>query len=1174
MIAKGGSSPSPVDGLSSQGREQNNHNKLPSNHQGCIDQKPDPSRPTHAPIHKFFEDVDWDKSAIGPAPNWDSDLRHISRFLLADTSPAVLFWGESSTILYNEAYLPLLGNKHPGAMGMDASEVFPMIWDQLAGQIAEQRRTRQTETCAGTMLLIEKNGHLEETYFDWKLIPVTDDEGEVKGSYGIPLDRTLEVICSRQNDCIQRLSRHTGTANNMKELWQTLLTGLSYNSKDIPFALLYSMDEQLGISSAPSKPSYPCHLEGTIGVGADRVIEQEYIDLSCDINGFAPTMLKALKCDSLLILESDDPSLHKLLNGLGLKGHELPSEQFAIIPVKDDGRIAAFMVVGLNPYRRYNKQFCEFLQLVADIAAPQVSRARLSEEVARHNELARRAQLDRRRSDMRFSRFAEWSIVGLAVIDVEGKILYANDAWYKFSGLSPADQQTLSWFDSVVPEDVDLLRQWQRRVLYEKKGGAFQIRSKEPFRRGHMSSDHRTGICACYADLNELNEVESVMVFTMDISELKWTEQQLISRSKALEESEKKWRNYAEHCPFGICRTDGDGYVQYGNKAWFSFYGFKPDEIPKQPQPWLPWVREDYVQPCKEFFAKLQRGPGLESVEFQLVNKTYTISGGDKTVTNGAYVVATGFSQFKEDGTIDHMDFWVTDISGQKMAVKVLTDKMEEAIRSKTQQERFMDMISHEIRNPLSAVLHCSEEIIESIKKGSAVLDWVFHDNAIRDSGKSGKEILKKQISSALEAANTIVYCVQHQKQIVDDVLTVSKLDSDLLVVSPIPVQPMALVRSSLKIFDAELKMTDIKLKVIEDNSLSTLGLDWVLLDPNRFLQIVINLVTNAIKFTKTSKVKEIVVTASAQTHRPFESELGVEFVPQRYSPATPASATSAVPDSKDVNPESDIFLCFSVKDTGKGLTKDEKALVFNRFSQASPKTHIEYGGSGLGLFIARQITEMLGGEIGLTSSPGSGCTFAFYIKTQRCEMPHCSPISTEPVIRLSRSLSITANGTPMTSEEEDDEFPLGLREPSTPRPEESPLKVLVVEDNLVNQKVLCKQLRNRDFLVKAANHGRDALDAVRDRRWTEVSDEENPFDVILCDIEMPVMDGIEFTKEVRRLEAEGELAGHVPILGVTANVRSKQVSGAIEVGMDGVTTKPYRIEELIAHIGGVCTRN
>ncbi|KAI1204712.1 uncharacterized protein F4807DRAFT_454433 [Annulohypoxylon truncatum] len=1056
-------------------------------------------------------------------------------------------------------------------MGMDACSVFSTIWQQLAEKITEQRQTCCTEACEGTRILIGADGHQEENYFDWKLIPVTDDDGIVRGSYGIPSNRTEQVIQQRQNECIQRVCRHTGTANNMKDLWSTLLTGISYNDKDIPFALLYSLDAQLSISDQPSNPSYPCHLEGSIGVDDRGLLGKEYIDLSCDIDGFAPIMLKALRRDSMLILEASDPSLHHLLKGIKCEGHKLSSGQFAIVPIKDDGKIAAFVVVGLNPYRRYSSQFCEFLQLIADVAAPQISRARLSEEVARHNELAKRAQLDRRRSDMRFSRFAEWSIVGLAVSDVNGKILYANDAWYKFSGLSPADQEDLSWFDSVVPEDAELLREWQKKVLNEKKGGTFQIRSKEPFRRGHMSSDHRTGICACYSDLNEWDEVESVMIFTMDISELKWTEQQLISRSKELEESEQKWRNYAEHCPLGICRTDGEGYVEYGNKAWLAIYSFTQGTIPKGPCPWLPWIREDHVQGYKDMFSRLQKYPGPESVEFQLVNKTYTISGGDKTVTNGAYVVATGFSQFKEDGTVDYMDFWVTDISGQKMAVKVLTDKMEEAIRSKTQQERFMDMISHEIRNPLSAVLHCSEEIVESMKRAAHALDWEFKDHqSTHNPHHSRKEkAVKKQIGNALDAASTIIYCVQHQKQIVDDVLTVSKLDSDLLVVSPIPVQPMGLVRSSLKIFDAELKMTDIKLLIIGDSSLSTLDVDWVLLDPNRFLQIVINLVTNAIKFTKTSTARRIVVTAAAHEHRPLENELGVEFVPHRYAPVTPVSDVKDFCDST-----SDVFMSFSVKDTGKGLTKDETAQIFNRFSQASPKTHIEYGGSGLGLFIARQITEMLGGEIGMASSAGSGCTFAFYVKTRRCNTPPLAPTPRE-AIRLNRSLSVTPDGTPMTSKE----LEWSSSTPETPKgsgssgSEESHLKVLVVEDNLVNQKVLCKQLRNRDFLVKSANHGQEALDAVQATYGTDKSYEHNHFDVILCDIEMPVMDGIEFTKEIRRLEAEGELPGHVPILGVTANVRSKQVSGAIEVGMDGVTTKPYRIEELITHIGGVCAK-
>ncbi|OTB03175.1 hypothetical protein M426DRAFT_321970 [Hypoxylon sp. CI-4A] len=1174
MIPAAESSGLPVGGQIRRGRKAHQQSS-PRWEEGDSSRSSGPFSISKSSVPKLFQDVDWSKSAVGSVASWSSELRHSSRFLLADTSPAVLFWGESSCIIYNEASLQFLGKNHPESMGKSASSVFTQIWEgQLADKISKQRRTRRTETCTGTRLLIKRDGHLEETYFDWKLIPITDDDGEVKGSYGIPSDRTQETICARQNDCVQRIVRYTGTANDMTQLWRTLLNGLGYDNTDIPFALLYSLDEQLGITAALDEPSYLCHLEGTIGVDAHCLVEMEYMDLSCDINGFAPIMLKSLRSDSMMILEAGDPSLHKLFHGLGLNGQDLPCGQFAIVPVKDAGNTAAFMVVGLNPYRRYSSLFCEFLQLIADVVAPQISRVRLSEEVARHNELAKRAQLDRRRSDMRFSLFAERSIVGIALISAQGKILYANDAWYKFSGLSPADQQDLSWLDSVVPEDVELLLEWQKKVLSEHQGGTFQIRSKEPFRRGHMASDYRTGLCACYSDLDETGEVESIMIFVVDISELKWTEQQLVSRSKALENSEKQWRNYAEHCPLGICRTDRNGYIQYGNNAWRSFYGFGPDDVPDIPQPWLPWVREDYLQPCKDFFARLQQRPSLDSVEFQLVNKTYTISGGDHTVTNGAYVVATGFSHTTEDGTIDHIDFWVTDISGQKMAVKVLTDKVDEVTRSKTQQERFIDLISHEIRNPLSAVLHCSEEIIDSVKRSSNTLQWVFDEKLAPDSSLSSRDYLRKQISSALDAAHTIVYCVQHQKQIVDDVLTVSKLDSDLLVVSPVPVQPMALVRSSLKIFKTELKMTDIKLAVAEDDSLFKLGLDWVLLDPNRFLQIVINLITNAIKFTKTSKIRNIDVTVSAMTHRPLEADLGTDFVPQRYSPITPVSATGALTDLKDTTrPQEDIFLAFRVKDTGKGLTKDEKARVFNRFAQASPKTHIEYGGSGLGLFISRQITEMLGGEIGLSSQPGLGCTFAFYVKTQKCEIPRRSSVSTEPVVKLSRSLSLTADGTPMPSEEEiEGTLVITPKCPGSPPHEASPLKVLVIEDNLVNQKVLCKQLRNRDFIVEAADHGKDALNVVRNI-YKDAPDRRSYFDVILCDIEMPVMDGIEFTKEIRRLEAAGELVGHVPILGVTANVRSKQVSGAIEVGMDGVTTKPYRIEELITNIDGVCSK-
>lgn len=329
--------------------------------------------------------------------------------------------------------------------------------------------------------------------------------------------------------------------------------------------------------------------------------------------------------------------------------------------------------------------------------------------------------------------------------------------------------------------------------------------------------------------------------------------------------------------------------------------------------------------------------------------------------------------------------------------------------------------------------------------------------------------------------------------------------------------------------------------------------IDWVLLDPNRFLQIVINLVTNAIKFTRTSLKREINISVSASLEPPQQDNLGVDFVPRRYDPAHPTDRSGDVLDESQLSDE--IYICFRVEDTGKGMTSEERALLFNRFQQASPKTHIEYGGSGLGLFISRQITEMLGGEIGM-SSGGTGSTFAFYVRTCKTSPPRRPSVSIEPILQMTRTMSLNSSTSPLVIPSSPDDkhgpaFDVTLVTPAA-NTNNSTINtaerhILVVEDNVVNQRVLCKLLRNRSFVVESANHGQEALVAIQAQRERE---KDRNFDVILCDIEMPVMGGIEFATEVRSQESAGQMPGHVPIIGVTANVRSQQVSGAIEAGM------------------------
>ncbi|KAI0475541.1 hypothetical protein GGR56DRAFT_517842 [Xylariaceae sp. FL0804] len=1125
---------------------------------------------------EFYQNFDFTNTRFGPRESWNATLRQTVRYMMADTSPGIVHWGESSSVIYNEAYSKLIGEKHPNMMGSGSRDAFPDFWDDFAEIIAEQRRRKITVSGEATMLLMQRRGFLEETYFDWKLIPILGEDGEMQGAYGTAADLTSEVIRRRQRACIYQIIQRVSGAESKRALWEAALDGLASDEKDIPLALLYTVEEPDKPAAGLSSQSIKCCLEGSFGINAGHKAAAECIDLHADVDGFAPTMLKALRNGSTAILEANDSALSKLLEGIDWRGYQLPSQQFVVVPITCNGTTAAFLIVGLNPYRRFFSLFQEFLEHVGEILAAQVERVRLAAEVERNDQLAKKAAYDFRRSELRFSRFAERSVAGLAMVDADGKLLYANEAWYKFCGLQRSEDAHIAWVDTVVAEDASLIDKWHKRVVREKQGGTFQIRSNQSFRRAHMYSANRTGICACYADLNEEGDVESVMILIVDISELKWVEQQLLDYANKLEKSHEKYRDYAEHSPLGIVRTDGEGNVLFGNDAWHAFYGFKRGER-LGPQPWLDFIHEDDVQRCKDFFAQLRQAPKPVAVEFKHRNSTFTYTEQDRTFTNDCCVLATGFSAFNEDGTVDYIDFWVTDISAQKMANKILTSKMEEAIRLKTQQERFMDMISHEIRNPLSAVLHCGEEVFETMKKGREALDTIPRDALTSADRTPIQESVKHLLTSGLEAASTIMYCVQHQKQIVDDVLTLSKLDSDLLVVSPVPVQLMRLIRSSLKIFEVELKMTDISLAILEDESLAALKVGWVLIDPNRFRQIIINLVTNAIKFTKTSPVKRISITVSACTQRPSEQQCGVTYVPQRYTAATPYTSLVTqhmVMDSSDsLGPQPDIFLCFSIQDSGKGLSAGERATLFNRFAQASPKTHIEYGGSGLGLFISRQITEMLGGEIGIASNPGAGSTFAFYVKSKMADPPPLpSPTLSEPELQLGKTNSIDADEVVKTTKATQKPTP---NTPVVPKicKLESPRSVLVIEDNLINQKVLCKQLVNRSFAVTAANHGKAALGAVMSklRSGQEEDGGSTQFDVILCDIEMPVMDGIEFTREFRQLERQREAHVHTPILGVTANVRNAQVSAAIDAGMDGVTMKPYRIHELIDHINRVC---
>ncbi|KAK3060627.1 hypothetical protein LTS18_008112 [Coniosporium uncinatum] len=267
------------------------------------------------------------------------------------------------------------------------------------------------------------------------------------------------------------------------------------------------------------------------------------------------------------------------------------------------------------------------------------------------------------------------------------------------------------------------------------------------------------------------------------------------------------------------------------------------------------------------------------------------------------------------------------------------------------------------------------------------------------------------------------------------------------------------------------------------------------------------------------------------------------------------------------------VYLQFTVQDTGRGLTDDEKDVLFARFSQASPRTHIHYGGSGLGLFISRRLTEMQGGAIGFSSESKSGSTFSFYVTARRSRVAQPQEVQESPksndVQRLDNSPA-KANGGPQRLD-----MTKAIRRRMTSEstePDTTPtMHVLVVEDNLINQRVLAKQLRALGCVVEVANHGVEALEHLRHTTYCRHGTKE--LSVILMDWEMPVMDGLTCVRRIRELQEEGTIRGYIPVIAVTANVRTEQVTTAVEAGMDDVVSKPFRVPELCERMRSVIDR-
>lgn len=366
------------------------------------------------------------------------------------------------------------------------------------------------------------------------------------------------------------------------------------------------------------------------------------------------------------------------------------------------------------------------------------------------------------------------------------------------------------------------------------------------------------------------------------------------------------------------------------------------------------------------------------------------------------------------------------------------------------------------------------------------------------------------------EYVDTIRRSSDSLMKLLNDILDFSKIEARKMELESVVFSLAYEIQAALSTlrYQAAKKNLQLKLDVAESLPSHFLG------DPGRLRQVLVNLIGNAVKFTDHGSVTVSLSEAPGSTQADSTESSWTEEGSNRA--AENPSRGDAEGDSPQFQRPT-VPVRVSVTDTGIGIPKSQHAAILAPFTQADTSTTRRFGGTGLGLSISRQLVELMGGELSLRSEVGVGTTFHFDLRL--------------PV----------ADGKHSRQHDDDLEEDLGGENLSPAEP----LRVLVAEDGVTNQHVIAGLLRSLGHECSIASDGRETLEMWR----------SDAFDLVLMDMHMPVMDGLEATREIRQHEFGTDR--HIPIIALTAAAMAEDAKLCHDAGMDDYLTKPIRRRRL-----------
>jgi signal transduction histidine kinase/ActR/RegA family two-component response regulator len=511
--------------------------------------------------------------------------------------------------------------------------------------------------------------------------------------------------------------------------------------------------------------------------------------------------------------------------------------------------------------------------------------------------------------------------------------------------------------------------------------------------------------------------------------------------------------------------------------AWYSaslrsMLGFDRSNFPDRFEAFTTRVHHEDVARVLGVIMSHMRGGAPLDLEFRMI----TATGTPKWVRARGRAVFEAGEAVRMTGTLTEWPLSAPRDALAQQAQDQLALALEQKARAASEMEMvtrsrtmFLANMSHEIRTPMTAILG-------------------FMDVLLDESADAAE---RQRLSMAIRRNS------EHLLSVINDVLDLTKIEAGGMTVSPIPVHPLKVVAHCITALRpaAREKGLDLHARVTAPVPVS------IRTDPHRLRQILMNLLGNAIKFTRHGGVHVQVSMAQGPA-----------------APRVDADASDPAPDSSRLQ--------ITVTDTGLGMDVSQQARLFTPFMQADASTTRQYGGTGLGLAISRRLARLLGGDITLRSEPGQGSTFTVQVGTGPIE-------GVETVREMPEETDAPAART---------------------MPADAPaLHVLLAEDGVDNQRLISHHLRKAGMTVTVASNGLEAIELAQAAERVG-----HGFDVVLMDMQMPELDGYQATRRLRESGWKGA------VIALTAHAMSGDRERCLAAGCDEYLTKPVDRFELV----------